>query len=136
MRRLARRYEREFTCGACRDVIARISVSLMSRPRIESVRGDFLTPVGGWLLQAARQQAERARRAGVAADLVPFHEDELRRLRARTTYLERGAGELSYELACPGCQCTYLRTLPALMAEVRASDTGRVTLVRQPQDLS
>ncbi|MDQ1703246.1 MAG: hypothetical protein QOF57_2498 [Frankiaceae bacterium] len=131
---LFRRYERELVCGRCRNVLAQVSLGLWSRLHIVSTRGVEITPVGGWLLHHARQRVATLRAEQVEEELRSFHDDELAQAEQRLAYLLRGAGEIHYELDCSECAASYLRSLPALVAEIRAAQTGRVTLDRQLQD--
>lgn len=134
--RLLRGYERELVCGRCRNVIAQVSVGLFKRPHITSARGHEITPVGGWLYYQALRQLETDRTTVVAPEFAELQRDRLASMQARHDYLRRGAGELTYDFECPDCRASYLRTLPALLSEVRAAPTGRVLLARQPQDVA
>jgi hypothetical protein len=155
MNRWTRSYERELVCGRCGSVMAQLSVGLFQHPRLRSARGDDVTPVGGWLYYQAQEQLETARILVTAGDVgegadredrldvdgalgdrdrLRVQRERIAHAQARFDYLKRTAGELSYELDCPGCRGRYLRTLPALLIDVRAADSDRVVLERQPQD--
>ena len=117
-------------------MIAQVAVGLFQRPKIRSVTGFDVAPVGGWLYYQALQELETARITRPSGELAALQAERLAGAEQRADYLRRSAGELTYLLDCRDCRAAYLRSLPALLAEVRAADTGRVVLARQPQDVA
>ena len=136
VRRLLRRYERELVCGRCRNVIAQVAVGLFTGPRLLSPHAFEILPVGGWALHQAHQRLTSLRTAEVADEVRQFHDDEVSQAQRRLAYLEAHAGEIYYELPCADCAASYLRSAPALLADVRRADSGRVILGRQGQDIA
>lgn len=98
--------------------------------QVSDPAGHVIAPLGGvtarGIAQTRLTEAKAAALGDTGSDQVAT--DKVRAAQSHVDYLRREAGELTYDLTCPGCGRIYMRTSPAVAHGAKEAEGGRATL--------